>query len=498
MKRAHMTRGGTRALVLTLDVGTTGVRALLIDETGAVAAQAYRETLPRYPAPGLVEHDLEELLATLRGVIRTVVDAADARDGRIRALGLTTQRATAVAWDARSGRPLGPALSWQDIRTQARCQELMAQGLLITPLMAASKLEWLLDRADPDRAGVRAGRIRCGTLDAWLAARLTDGRVQATDASNASCSGLYDLLDGGWNRIALEALRIPETALPSIVDSGGVLGPLADELGVRAPLASLIGDQQAATMGHLRLAAGEVKITYGTAAMLDLNVGPEPHFSMHGAYPLVLWQRDGVRTYCLEGTAITAGAAVLWLRDGLGVIGDATESAALAASVPDSAGVWAVPAFQGLGTPYLDASARAVIGGLSRASTKAHVVRAVLEGIAWRCREVYDALRADSPHPAPESLRADGGAAANDVLLQAQADALGLPVERPEVLDAAALGAAYLGGLATGVWHDTDDLRHAWRLERVFEPRIGADERAARLQRWRGYVGAARATEETP
>jgi glycerol kinase len=493
-----MARGGTRALVLSLDVGTTGVRALLIDDTGAVAAQAYREMLPRCPAPGLVEHDLEDLLAGLLGVVRTVVEAAEAHDGRVRALGLTTQRATAVAWEARSGRPLGPGLSWQDMRTQARCQALMAQGLLITPLMAASKLEWLLDRADPDRAGVRAGRIRCGTLEAWLAARLTGGRVHATDASNASCSGLYDLLGGGWNPTALEALRIPEAALPSIVDSGGVLGPLADDLGVRAPLAALIGDQQAATMGHLRLSAGEVKITYGTAAMLDLNAGPEPLFSMHGAYPLVLWQRDGVRTYCLEGTAITAGAAVLWLRDGLGVIADAAESDAVAASVPDSGGVWAVPAFQGLGTPYLDATARAVVGGLSRASTRAHLVRAVLEGIAWRCREVYDALRADSPHPAPESLRADGGAARNDVLLQAQADALGLPVERPEVLDAAALGAAYLSGLATGVWRNTDELRHAWRRERVFEPHLGADERAARLARWRGYVAAARATEESP
>jgi len=248
-------------------------------------------------------------------------------------------------------------------------------------------------------------------------------------------------------------------------------------------------------MGHLRLQPGEVKITYGTAAMVDLNAGTSPLFSMHGAYPLVLWQRDGERTYCLEGTAITAGAAILWLRDGLGIITDAAESGALAASVPDSAGVWAVPAFQGLGTPYLDPGARAVIGGLSRATTRAHVVRAVLEGIAWRCREVYDALQADSPHPAPQSLRAGGGAASNDILLQAQADALGLPVERPQVLDTAALGAAYLAGLATGVWRTTDELRHVWRLQRVFEPRTDDAERAARLERWRGHVAAARSQE---
>jgi glycerol kinase len=491
-----MPREDAQPLVLALDAGTTGVRAILIDDTGAVAEQAYRETLPACPAPGLVEHDLDGMLSALLAVTRRVV--GDVLPGRVRALGLTTQRSTAVVWDAASGRPLGPGLSWQDTRTQARCQELMAQGLMITPLMAASKIEWLLDRADPDRTGVRAGRIRCGTLDAWLAARLTGGAVQATDASNASCTGLYDLLGGVWSHGALDALRIPEQALPSIVDSGGVLGAVASEVGLGStPLAALVGDQQAATMGHLRLAAGEVKITYGTAAMLDLNAGEQPVFSMHGAYPLVLWQRAGVRTYCLEGTAITAGAAVLWLRDALGIIADADESGALAASVPDSGGVWAVPAFQGLGTPYLDPGARAVVGGLSRATTRAHVVRAMLEGIAWRCREVYDALRADSPHPAPDSLRADGGAARNDILLQAQADALGLPVERPAVLDAAALGAAYLAGLAGGVWRDADELRHAWRLERVFEPRLGADERAERLARWRSYVAAARTTEDT-
>ena len=483
-----------QGLVLALDVGTTGVRALLLDETGSVLVQAYREALPSCPAPGLVEHDLDALFSAVRDVIRSV--ATGLRPADVRGVGLTTQRSTAVVWEAASGRPCGVGLSWQDTRTQDRCRELMAQGLLVTPLMAASKIEWLLDRVDPRREGVRAGRLRCGTLDAWLAARLTGGRVQATDPSNASCTGLYDFLEGTWNPAALEAVRIPEPAMPVLVDSGGILGELDGDLGIgAAPLAAIVGDQQAAMMGHLRLAPGEVKITYGTAAMIDLNAGPEPLFSMHGAYPLVLWQRDGRRTFCLEGTAITAGAAVLWLRDGLGIIADAEDSTALAASVTDSGDVWAVPAFQGLGTPYLDPGARAVIGGLSRATTRAHVVRAVLEGIAWRGREVYDALRVDSPHPPPTSLRADGGAARNDVLLQAQADALGLPVERPAVLDAAALGAAYLAGLATGVWSSTDDLAHVWRCERVFEPHLDAGERAARFARWRRHVDAAREPE---
>jgi glycerol kinase len=234
-----------------------------------------------------------------------------------------------------------------------------------------------------------------------------------------------------------------------------------------------------------------VKITYGTSAMLDLNAGPEPLFATTGAYPLVLWQRDGVTTFCLEGTAITAGAAVTWLRDGLGIIATPEESAAVAASVADTGGVWAIPAFQGLGTPYMETAARAVIGGLSRGSTRAHVVRAVLEGVVWRCREVYDALRADTPHPVPATLRADGGAAANDVLLQLQADALGLPVERPTVLQAGALGAAYLAGLAVGVWRSTDEVAGAWRCERTFEPRVGPDERETRFAAWRRRVQAA-------
>ena len=317
--------------------------------------------------------------------------------------------------------------------------------------------------------------------------------MAATDASNASCSGFFDLLARQWSAAILDALRVPATALPEIVDSEGVLGAIDPALGLPAvPIAALIGDQQAAMMGELRLTPGEVKITYGTSAMLDLNAGPDPLWSMQGAYPLVLWRRAGRLTFCLEGTAITAGAAITWLRDGLGVIATPAESGTLAASVPDAGGAWAIPAFQGLGTPHMDAGARAVLGGISRATTRAHVVRAMLEGIAWRCREVYDALRADCPFPPPAALRADGGAARNDLLLQLQADALGLPVERPAVLQAAALGAGYLAGLATGVWATTDELRAAWRRERLFEPSIGADERAARFAAWQRHVAAAR------
>ena len=478
--------------VVALDVGTTGVRALRIDATGAVRAQSYQEVLPAYPGPGLVEHDTEATLQAVHAVLRQAL--ADVPAGSVRGLGLTTQRSTAVVWEAASGRAVHPAISWQDGRTHERCAELFGQGIVVVPLVAASKVEWLLDRVDADRTRVRAGELRCGTLESWLAWRLSDGRIFATDHSCGSASGFYDTTQPRWHQPTLDALRIPVDALPALVDSCGALGEVGGRDGLpRLPLAALIGDQQSAMMGQLRTEPGEVKITYGTAAMLDLHAGTEPLWPSHGGYPLVLWSRGGRIEYCLEGTAVTAGAAVTWLRDGLGILDTPAESGALAASVSDSGGVWAVPAFQGLGTPYMDTGARAVIGGLSRASTRAHVVRAVLEGIAWRCREVYEALRADSPGPAPPVLRADGGAARNDVLLQIQADALGLPIERPAVLDAAALGAAYLAGLATGVWSDTDELRAAWRADAVFEPQLGGDEREARFARWQRHVGAARA-----
>ena len=485
-----MRQEAATSFVVALDAGTTGVRALLVDGGGAPRAEVYREVLPACPAPGLVEHDPETLF---RATLDVLSEALAAVPGGVRGLGIATQRGTAVVWEADSGRAVHPAISWQDGRTIRRCADLLTEGVFVSPLAAATKIEWILDRVDPDRDRIRAGRLRCGTLDAWLAWRLSGGRVSATDASNASCSGLFDLVGRGWNDAILAALRVPAAALPEIVDSEGVLGHVDASLGLPAiPIAAVIGDQQAAMMGQLRLAAGEVKITYGTSAMLDLNAGPEPLWSMQGAYPLVLWQRAGHVAFCLEGTAITAGAAITWLRDGLGVIRTPAESGTLAASVTDAGGVWAIPAFQGLGTPYMDAAARAVVGGLSRATTRAHVVRAMLEGIAWRCREVYDALRADCPFAPPVALRVDGGAACNDLLLQLQADALGLPVERPAVLQAGALGAGYLAGLATGVWATTDELRDVWRRERLFEPAVGADERETRFAAWQRHVAAAR------
>ena len=487
-----MPPSGPAPLVLGLDVGTTGVRALLVDDRGRLVAERYREVLPRHPAPGLVEHDTEALWAATIAVIAEALRETDPT--RVRGLGITTQRGAAVVWERASGRGVHPAISWSDARAEARCTELMAHGLFVSPLMAASKIEWILERVDPERTGVGDGRLVCGTLDAWLASRLTGGKVFATDPSNAVPSGFYNLVTRGWDDAVLAALRIPRAAIPEIVDTSGALGPITADGLPAIPIAALVGDQQSAMMGQLRVRPGEVKISYGTAAMLDLHAGTEILWGGGGVYPLALWQRGGVLEFCLEGTAITAGAAITWLRDGLGIIASPADSEALAASVPDTGGVWVIPALQGLGTPYLEPNARAVVGGISRATTRAHIVRAVIEGVAWRCREVYQALRADCPHPAPTVLRVDGGMARNDVLLQAQADALGIPVERPAVLEAAALGAAYLAGLATGVWKGVDDLSRAWQRSRIFEPRLDAGEREARFTSWQSHVAAARVT----
>jgi len=477
-------------LVAALDVGTTGVRAAVFDAAGMPRATDYREVLPLHPAPGLVEHDTDRLWDAVLSVLRRVLGAVDA--SAVRCLGVTTQRATAVVWDAASGRAVHPAISWQDGRTKERCDELLARGLLVVPLMAASKIEWILDRVDPDRTQVGAGTLRCGTLDAWLTTRLSDGRIVATDHSSASSSGFYSLDHPAWQPAVCDALRIPIAALPELVPSSATLGEIGGAHGLPPlMLAAVAGDQQAAMMGEVCTELGDTKISYGTAAMLDMNVGREPVWPTGGTYPLVLWQLSDGLSYCLEATAITAGAAITWLRDGLGLIETPADTDRLAASVPDTGGAWAIPALQGLGTPYFDSAARAVIGGLSRATTRAHVVRAMLEGIAWRCREAFDALATDAPRR-PDVLRVNGGAARSNVLLQAQADALGVPIERASVLEASVLGAAHLAGLATGVWSGPDELRARRSVQHTFEPRIGADEREARFAAWRRHVDAAR------
>jgi glycerol kinase len=481
------------AIILAVDAGTTGIRAFVFNDRSELLGAAYREVLPSYPQPGQVEHDPEEIWRIGQTVIGEALQKAKVRAADLAAIGVANQRATALVWERASGRPVHPAIVWHDMRTAARVQELLSQGVYTNVMASATKVEWVLQHVPDGFARACAGDLCFGTIDTWLVWKLSGGTVHITDHSNASCTGLYDFASGGWDHSVLDALKIPAGVLPAIHDSSEPCAQTDPAIfGSAVPIAGVAGDQQAAMFGELNTERGMVKITYGTSAMVDIHVGEFPVLSQRGAYPLVLWGLAGQRVFCLEGTAMTAGAAVQWLRDGLGVIADVADSAALAASVCDSGGVWAVPAFQGLGTPYMDGTARAVIGGMSRATTRAHVVRAMLEGIAFRSREVLETLLQDSSTPAPTVLRVDGGAAANDFLLQALADALGIAVERPQVVQATALGAAYLAGLAVGVWHDLEELRSRWRSGGRFEPRLGTDERESRFHAWRKSLSAAR------
>ncbi|MGH7789754.1 MAG: FGGY family carbohydrate kinase [Candidatus Binatia bacterium] len=477
--------------VLAIDEGTTGVRAMVFDQQSALVGTAYEEVAASYPRPGWMEQDPLHLWEATQRVVGDALRAARLPPTALAAVGIATQRATTLVWDRRTGLPVYPAISWQDGRTAARVPEVLAQGVYVNAMASATKLEWILRERDaPQRAA--AGDLCFGTVDTWLAWQLSGGRSHVTDHGNASCTGLYDFSAGTWDANVLAILGIPAAVLPAIVSSSAVCGETdAAVFGAAVPLAGRAGDQQAAMFGELCVEPRAVKITFGTSAMIDLNTGEYPVLSQHGAYPLILWEIGGQRTFCLEGTVMTAGAAVQWLRDGLGIISNAAECGPLAASVPDSGGVWAVPAFQGLGTPHLDPGGRAVIGGLSRGSTRAHIVRAVLEGVAFRTREALDVLLADAQFERPARLRVDGGAAANDFFLQSLADTLGIPVERPEPVQATALGAAYLAGLAAGVWKSLDDVRHAWRSGGVFTPRVSADERESRFAAWQQAISAA-------
>ena len=479
--------------VLAIDEGTTGVRALIFDESGAAVGSAYQELTASYPQPGWVEMDPQAIWDATRAVCARALHAAARAPREISAIGVCNQRATTVVWERASGRPVYPAIVWQDTRTADRIPELMAAGIFTNSMASAAKLEWVLRKTSDGMRRAATGQLCFGTVDSWLVWKLTGGGAHVTDYSNASCTSLYDAMNNEWDQTALSVLHIPPPMLPALRSSSAVYGETTVEaFGATVPVAGIAGDQQAAMFGEIGIERGAVKITYGTSAMADVNTGDMPVLSTRGAYPLILWGLDGQRVFCLEGTAMTAGAAVQWLRDGLGILQTIEESGPVAAQVPDSGGVWAVPAFQGLGTPYMDPNARAVIGGLSRGSTRAHVVRAVLEGIAYRSREVLETLLEDSATPPPVRLRVDGGAAANDFLLQHLADVLGLPVERPQSIQASALGAAYLAGLATGVWRSLDEVKHAWRSGRIFEPRWTTDQRDTIFHNWQRAIAAAR------
>lgn len=491
--------------VLALDQGTTSSRAIVFDEAGSMIAVAQREFQQIFPRPGWVEHDPLEIWDSQLAVACEALARAGLAASDVAALGITNQRETTVLWDRATGTPLGNAIVWQDRRTADGCERLKRQGiepllrqktgLVLDPYFSGTKLAWMLDHLPGARKAAESGRLAFGTVDSWLIWNLTGG-LHATDVTNASRTLLCDLDSGDWAAELLEMLRIPRELLPEIRSSCEVYGEtLPDLLGSPVPIAGVAGDQQAALFGQACLASGMVKNTYGTGCFLLMNTGDRPVRSRHELLTTPAWRTGGRTEYALEGSVFVAGAVVQWLRDGLGIIRSSSEIEALAASVPDAGGVVLVPAFTGLGAPHWDAYARGALIGITRGTTAAHLARAALEGIAYQVADVLSAMEADSGVPVAE-LRVDGGATVNDLLMQLQADLAGVPVVRPRVQETTALGAAYLAGLATGVWKDRDDIAARWQVERTFEPSLDPARSAELRARWHRAVERAKAWEE--
>lgn len=492
--------------LLAFDQGTTSSRAIVFDEAGNPVATEQSEFRQLYPKAGWVEHDAEEIWQTQLGVAEAVLKLAGVAASDLAGIGITNQRETIVVWDRETGAPVANAIVWQDRRTAGVCDRLRADGreawvtqktgLLLDPYFSGTKLAWLLDNTPGAREQATAGRLAAGTIDSWLIYRLTDGATHVTDATNASRTLLMDIHQGDWDDELLDCFDVPREVLPQIVPSSGVCG----EVTINSPLkglriAGVAGDQQAALFGQGCYRPGAVKNTYGTGCFTLMNTGADAVTSKNRLITTIA-SRLGDRTeYALEGSVFTGGAVVGWLRDGLGVIEKSSDIEALAASVPDSDGVYLVPAFAGLGAPHWDAYARGAIVGITGGTTSAHLARAALDSIALQSADLVEAMRADSEAPL-EELRVDGGACVNDLLMQRQADLLQVPVVRPEVIETTALGAAYLAGLATDVWPDRDTVARQWQVERRFEPAISADQAAATRTTWRRAVERALAWEQ--
>ena len=473
--------------VLAVDVGTSGVRAAVVGPGGEVVTSHYRTALPTSPMVNFVEFDPAEQAAAALAVASEALAAF----GRpVAAVGITNQRASTILWDRRSGEPVGPGVGWQDLRTVGMCLALQAQGLHLAPNASATKLAFLLDLADADRSRSTAGELAFGTVDTWLAWTLSGGSVHVTDPGNAAVTGLLAPDGWGWDPVVLEALRIPPEVLPAIVDSAGVAGE-ARALPGAPPIGGLAGDQQASLLGQGCVVPGATKLTLGTGGMLDVCTGPtRPAAAARGAsgtIPIVAWRRAGVTTWGAEGIAITAGTAVEWIRDGLGLVPDSAASEGLAASVSETGGVVFVPALFGLGAPRWDYGARGGFFGMTRGTGRAEMVRAVLEGVAHRGADLLEAAEADTGLHSGE-LRLDGGMSANGVVVQALADFTGRPVAVSPVTEATTLGAAYLAGLAVGVWTDETETAALFRPRRVAEPALGDDARSEARARFAAAV----------
>ena len=475
--------------VLAVDVGTSGVRAAVVNAGGEVATSCYRAALPTSPMVNFVEFDPAQQAEAALAVAHEALAAAGA-GGPVAAVGITNQRASTILWDRRTGAPVGPGVGWQDLRTVGMCLALQAQGLHLAPNASATKLAFLLDLADPDRTRAAAGELAFGTVDTWLAWTLSQGAAHVTDPGNAAVTGLLAADGSGWDETVLEALRIPPEVLPAVVDSAGVVAA-ATALPGAPPIGGLAGDQQASLLGQGCVVPGAAKLTLGTGGMLDVCTGLRPPAAAArgaaGTIPIVAWRRAGVTTWGAEGIAITAGTAVEWIRDGLGLVPDSAASEALAASVADTGGVVFVPALFGLGAPRWDYGARGGFFGITRGTGRAEMVRAVLEGVAHRGADLLEAAEADTGLSIGE-LRLDGGMSANGVVVQTLADFTGRPVAVSPVTEATTLGAAYLAGLAVGVWADEAETAALFRPKRVAEPALDADARSTARARFAAAV----------
>jgi len=486
------------SVILALDQGTTSSRAIVFDHAGVIKAAAQKEFTQIFPQPGWVEHDPDEIWASQVAVAGEAMARAGVSARDVVAIGITNQRETTVVWDRATGRPLCNAIVWQDRRTAAACDALKARGLearvaektglVLDAYFSGTKLAWILDHVPEARARAAAGELAFGTVDAWLVWKLSAGAAHVTDVSNASRTMLYNIVSGGWDGELLDLLNVPSRVLPEVLASSGVVAETAGDIfAARIPIAGIAGDQQAALFGQRCVAPGMVKNTYGTGCFMLMHTGATPIHSRAKLLTTAACQTGTAREYALEGSVFIAGAVVQWLRDGLGIIRSSGEVEALAASAPDNGGVYFVPAFAGLGSPHWDQYARGAILGLTRGAGAGHIARAALEAIAYQTADMLAAMESDSGIRLKE-LRVDGGAARNDMLMQFQADVLGVPVVRPRIQETTALGAAYLAGLGVGYWKNAEELTAQWQAERVFEPRMDRGQAQALLAGWRKAV----------
>ncbi len=487
--------------ILALDQGTSSSRAVIFDEEGRAVCARSREFTQHYPRPGWVEHDPEDIWQSQLGAARDAMAEAGVRPHEIVAIGITNQRETTIVWDRHTGQPINRAIVWQCRRTADLCERLRTEGLdseirrrtglVVDAYFSGTKVAWILDHVPGARERAERGDLAFGTVDSWLLYRLTGGRVHVTDATNASRTILFNLHTGSWDRVLLDVLGVPEAVLPEVVDSSGVVGEAEPSLlGAAIPIGGVAGDQQAALFGQGCLEAGDAKNTYGTGCFVLQHAGSRAPAS-ESLLTTVASRLDGALAYALEGSVFVAGAAVQWLRDGLGLIRTAADVEALAASVPSSDGVYVVPAFVGLGAPHWDMYARGAMFGVTRGTTAAHLARATLESMAFQTRDVVEAMERDTGRRLRE-LRVDGGATRNDLLMQIQADILGIPVARSSEPETTARGAAFLAGLAVGMWRGPDDVRRAASVDRVFEPRMSDDQRETLYAGWRRAVERAK------